>query len=189
MPTEGPHAIGVGSFGPSQAKADYSNYGLEQISVSAPGGWFRDYFGTPQHRQNANLILSAYPKHVALVDGAIDAAGQHHPRRRRARRAEGVQARRLLRLLPVPAGHLDGRAARDRCRGADHQPVRQVQRQKNIVTMGPDKAQRVLEGTAAKVPCPTPRTVDYLDEGRDATFTATCAGGLNFNGFYGHGAR
>jgi hypothetical protein len=30
--------------------------------------------------------------------------------------------------------------------------------------------------------------VDYLKEGRDATFTATCEGDPSFNGFYGHGA-
>ena len=54
--------------------------------------------------------------------------------------------------------------------------------------MDPDKVQRVLEGTAAKIACPVPRTVDYLNEGRDATFTATCEGDLSFNGFYGHGA-
>lgn len=32
-----------------------------------------------------------------------------------------------------------------------------------------------------------PNTVDYLQEGRDASFTATCTGTLDFNGFYGHG--
>ena len=47
MPTEGPHVIGVSALGPSGRKADYSNYGTEQITVSAPGGWFRDGFGTP----------------------------------------------------------------------------------------------------------------------------------------------
>ena len=46
----------------------------------------------------------------------------------------------------------------------------------------------MLEGTAFAIPCPTPRTVDYLDEGRDDTFTATCVGDTEFNGFYGNGA-
>jgi subtilisin family serine protease len=55
------------------------------------------------------------------------------------------------------------------------------------VTMDPDKVQRVLEGTAFATPCPVPRTVDYLDEGRDATYTATCNGDTQFNGFYGNG--
>ena len=47
LPVEGNHVIGVSALGPTTAKADYSNYGLEQISLSAPGGWFRDSFGTP----------------------------------------------------------------------------------------------------------------------------------------------
>jgi len=54
-------------------------------------------------------------------------------------------------------------------------------------SMNPDKVQRVLEGTAFATPCPVPRTVDYLNEGRDATFTATCVGNTEFNGFYGNG--
>jgi subtilisin family serine protease len=41
---------------------------------------------------------------------------------------------------------------------------------------------------ATPIPCPVPATVDYLAQGRDATFTATCAGTPAFNGFYGHGA-
>jgi hypothetical protein len=53
--------------------------------------------------------------------------------------------------------------------------------------MPPDAVQRVLEGTAFEHPCPVPNTVDYLNEGRDASWTATCTGTLAFNGFYGHG--
>jgi hypothetical protein len=38
------------------------------------------------------------------------------------------------------------------------------------VTMDPADVQRVLENTAFARPCPTPRTVDYLDEGRDDSY-------------------
>ena len=54
--------------------------------------------------------------------------------------------------------------------------------------MNPDKVRSVLEGTAFKIPCPVPPTVDYTNEGRPAEFTATCEGTLQFNGFYGHGS-
>jgi hypothetical protein len=64
LPSEGPHVIGVSALGPSEKKADYSNYGVEQISVGAPGGWFRDGFGTPTYRTNENEILSTYPVKV-----------------------------------------------------------------------------------------------------------------------------
>ena len=37
LPIEGPHVIGVSALGPSQTKADYSNYGTEQISVVRAG--------------------------------------------------------------------------------------------------------------------------------------------------------
>ena len=40
------------------AKADYSNYGTEQTDFAAPGGYFRDLFGTPQFRTIENLVLS-----------------------------------------------------------------------------------------------------------------------------------
>src|SRR5690606_13244899 len=61
LPLEGPHVLGVSALGPSGKKSDYSNYGVERISVAAPGGWFRDGFGTPAYRSDGNMILSAYP--------------------------------------------------------------------------------------------------------------------------------
>ena len=61
MPTEGNHVIGVGAVGPSTMKADYSNWGTEQTDVAAPGGYFRDFFGTPQLPDRREPVLSAYP--------------------------------------------------------------------------------------------------------------------------------
>ena len=51
VPTETRGVISVSALGPSGYKADYSNYGIEQTDFSAPGGWFRDYFGLPQNRR------------------------------------------------------------------------------------------------------------------------------------------
>ena len=39
MPAEGPHVIRVSAVGPTGTKADFSNYGLGSIEVSAPGGF------------------------------------------------------------------------------------------------------------------------------------------------------
>jgi subtilisin family serine protease len=186
LPVEGSDTIGVGAFGPSQAKADYSNYGTEQISVSAPGGYFRDGFGTPWFRTNENEILSAYPQNVGVAEGNIDAAGNITPAGvalgiQKATAADGrVGFYQWLQGTSMATPHATGVAALI---------VSQYGKASNgDFGLDPDAVQRVLEGTASKIACPVPRTVDYLDEGRDATFTATCTGTPDFNGFYGHGA-
>jgi subtilisin family serine protease len=185
MPTEGPHTIGVSALGPSGNKADFSTYGTEQISVSAPGGWFRDYFGTPQFRTNENEILSTYPKNVGVDEGNIDAAGNVTPAGvalgvQKACKANGVCGfYQFLQGTSMASPHATGVSALIVSEYGKYSG--------NKVTMDPDKVQRVLEGTAFATPCPVPRTVDYLDEGRDATYTATCNGNTAFNGFYGHG--
>jgi subtilisin family serine protease len=186
MPTEGPHTINVMSYGPSRKKADYSNYGLEQTSVSAPGGWFRDYFGTTKFRTNGNEILSTYPQHVGVVDGNIDAAGNITPQGvalgvQKACKADGTCGYyQFLQGTSMASPHAAGVASLI---------VSQYGRPSHgDFGLSPAKVRAVLEGTAFKIPCPVPPTVDYLREGRSAEFTATCQGTLNFNGFYGHGS-
>ena len=175
----------MSALGPSGKKADFSSYGTEQISVSAPGGYFRDYFGTPLFRTNENQILSTYPKNVGVAEGNIDADGNVTP----DGEALGVQK----------ACKADGTAGTTSSCRAPRWPRRTRRACPSLIVseygkfrngdaqMDPDKVQRVLEGTAFATPCPEPRTVDYLDEGRDDTYTATCEGGLEFNGFYGNG--
>ena len=76
LPSEAPHVLSVSSVGPSGQKADYSNWGIDEIDVAAPGGWYRDGLGTETHRTPGNMILGPYPKAVGVANGDIDAAGE-----------------------------------------------------------------------------------------------------------------
>lgn len=192
LPVEGPHVIGVSALGPSGKKADYSNYGTEQIDVAAPGGWFRDYFGTPQHRVNENLILSTYPVNVLqnaatpLVDAAgdITAAGV----------AGGVQKQcpagvtdytkcgyyNWLQGTSMASPHVTGVVAlivSEYGKKGSH----------NSFGLAPDKARKILLDSAQQRVCPTPRLQTYVNEGRSLEFDALCEGPRSFNGFYGYG--
>ncbi|GLZ31884.1 serine protease [Lentzea sp. NBRC 105346] len=187
LPTEGDHVISVVALGPSTAKADYSNYGLEQAAISAPGGYFRDGFGTPWFRTNENLILSTYPKNVAIADGNVDAAGNVTP----AGEAAGVKKvvtgdqvgyYQFLQGTSMAAPHATGVAAL-----IVSQYGKNDKKHPGTLTLSPDKVESVLYGTAIQRACPNPRTVSYANEGRPAEFDATCEGDTKFNGFYGRG--
>ena len=73
IPTEGDHVISVSALGSTGRKSYYSNYGLEQTVVSAPGGDRREHFGTPLYNTPGLRVLSSYPRAVAQAGGLIDA--------------------------------------------------------------------------------------------------------------------
>jgi subtilisin family serine protease len=69
IPTEAEHVLSINALGPSGRKSFYSNYGIEQTTVSAPGGDSRDLFEGLANP--ANRILSSYPAELAMEEKLI----------------------------------------------------------------------------------------------------------------------
>ena len=171
----------VSAVGPSGRKAYYSNYGTEQTDVSAPGGDARDYFGTDRYLSAANRILSTTPQAVA------EAGDRGEPGH--AARASGDCQGEHLRLLLLPAGDVDGRAARRGRGGADHGPVRpRGPAPRRARSSSPTRVQRILERTARGACVPGAEPVRLPGPGAAATRTPRAARATtSCNGFYGHG--
>ncbi|WP_165945794.1 S8 family serine peptidase [Micromonospora sp. KC606] len=185
LPAEGPHVIGVSAVGPSSKKADYSNYGTEQISVAAPGGWFRDGYGTDTYRTDANMILSTYPKKVLQEEGSVDengnvVAGFEESVFKQCTAKGECGYYTYLQGTSMAAPHVSGVAGLIVSKYGKKQG-------RNGFALSPDLVEQHLYRTAVEHACPEPRLQSYTNEGRSAEFDAYCAGSLNFNGFYGYG--
>jgi len=178
VPTETNHVMSVNSVGPTTRKADYSNYGIEQSTVAAPGGWFRDDPWTAANPIAGlpNLILAAYPENVAREFGEIDPDGTPNtPFVLRDCRGSTCAYYQYLQGTSMASPHAVGVLAL--IVGAHKQQKK----------LSPDDAQRILEATATDHACPEPRLHSYADKGRAAHYDALCVGTPQFNGFYGHG--
>ncbi|MET0228955.1 MAG: S8 family serine peptidase [Actinomycetes bacterium] len=177
VPTETRGVISISALGPSGYKADYSNYGIEQTDFSAPGGWFRDYFGLPQNRQPENLNLSPMPK--ALAEEALEDPA-NVPFIVKDCKGSTCAFYQYLSGTSMASPHAAGVAALIVSAHGRHDG------QHGGLTLDPSAVERILTRTAKQTPCPSPPNFAYPDD-RDPTFDGVCEGTLARNGIYGRG--
>ncbi len=175
MPTEADGVIGVTSTGPSGRKAYYSDYGVEQADVAAPGGDYRDGPGTDPQR----LILAPYPASLAEANGDLNDDGTpNNPfvvRDCKGRRCAYYQ---YLQGTSMASPHAVGVAALAVSEYG-------IKTRGGGLTLDPATTEQALRRGAVDTPCPEPRTFVYPD--RPAFYTATCEGPAEDNGFFGDG--
>ncbi|MEP6761750.1 MAG: S8 family serine peptidase [Sporichthyaceae bacterium] len=195
LPVEGQHVIGVSALGPSEKKSDYSNYSSggqakAEIEVAAPGGWFRDGFGTASFRTLQNEILSTYPVNAMQADGLVDKNG---------RITKAGQASGVIKVCPSKKSSitecgwyiwLQGTSmASPHATGVAALAVSAWGAGTTADNFGlaPDTTRAIVVNSAREHACPTPALQTYTAEGRSTEFNALCEGTLEFNSFYGSG--
>jgi subtilisin family serine protease len=176
LPSEGPNVMSVSAVGPSGIKSDYSNYGATEITVAAPGGYYRDYFGTKMFRSSLNEIWAPYPENVARATGEVTNGGGVPNNGfvvRSCTKDTGCAYYQGIQGTSMASPHVTGVAALI------------------IGALGgsadPALVQQILEQSAADHACPNPPTVDYTIVGRPSSWNATCTGSPTFTNFYGNG--
>ena len=166
LPADLPGVVGVASTGYLDQKAYYSNYGTKQVDVVAPGGDRRFQLPGPG-LHGGGRVLGAWP---AETIGSID------PSLREEDCSSGACA--------SYAWEQGTSMATPDAAGVAALIVSQLGRPH----LAPDDVEKVLEGTATPLACPTPPTVTYdVPPGILASNTATCQGSAKTNGFYGSG--
>ena len=186
LPTEGKNVLSINAIGPSTRKADYSNYGLEQIDGRGARGVL----------PRRSALEGLGPAEVRALRRDPEPDPRRVPRVGRA----GVRRDRGADGTPNTPFVL-----RD-CRGTTCAYYQYLQgtsmaspHAAGVVALivgkhgdgpagnPPNLTERILEKSATDHACPEPRLHSYADKLRAPSFDAFCDGTPKFNGFYGHG--
>ncbi|MBF8190527.1 S8 family serine peptidase [Nonomuraea sp. K274] len=174
VPAESDGVISVSAVGPSGRKAIYSDYGIEQTDLAAPGGDVLDGVDAKVTRS----ILAAAPEHVLRATGRIDSSGK-------PKGADVVQDcergacsyYQYLDGTSMAAPHATGVAAILISRFGKPGP--------GGLALAPATVEDLLYKSADRRSCPSPRGYVYKSYGQSVTHD--CQGEQSRNGFYGHG--
>ena len=186
LPVEADGVIGVTALGQSGRKSFYSNYGLEEADVSAPGGDTREGATARGQRFPTKGILAPYPEGVLRAEGLLDERGiPTSPFVVRDCQGEGPLERcsyyRFLQGTSMASPHAAGVAALIVSEHGEEDETH------GGLTLPPATVERGLTAPATDVSCPRPRLFDYPEPELGAQYTAYCEGSARRNGFYGHG--
>jgi subtilisin family serine protease len=174
--------VGVSATGYDDGKAFYSNYGMGNTDVSAPGGSTRDYSGVPGS-------AGAFCPHGSLcrLIGAWSSTGSSAP-------ADPIEVCTGPGATPPCGlyGYVQGTSmATPNAAGVAALIISQygdfTSNNPNKIHMSPTTVEQYLQTSANNQPCPTPNTVT---QGPGTTFgftTATCQGDTGYNSFFGKG--
>ncbi|GAA4231877.1 subtilisin family serine protease [Streptosporangium album] len=175
IPAESKGVISVSSLGKTGRKAYYSDYGVEQTDLSAPGG---DEYDGPGGPDTTRTILAAAPERAMRAQGLVAADGRPTtPSVVRDCHGGTCAYYQYLAGTSMAAPHATGVAAIIISRFG--KPG------KGGLTMPPAEVERLLYASATRKSCPSPRTYVYRLAGQK--IPQTCEGGASRNGFYGRG--
>ena len=180
MPTEGTGVLSVNSIGPTGRKAYYSNWGVEQSTVAAPGGDRREFFGSDRFNAPENRILGPFPNRALGEEQAVVDPITGDPETPLVVR-DGDDYWQWIQGTSMASPHAVGVAALI---------VAQFGRPDSVnggVTMDPAQVERILRLSALDTSCPDPRLFHYPDPDLPPSFDAFCEGDAASNGFYGDG--